>query len=325
MKKPLITLAAAMTCTLALTACGGGGDDNVGSDGTTTDNTNPAGGSYTFSYEAQPTASSANDFLALLNSEGARGYRYLSDKTFSDGTKSIFLNDGMAPTYVCEMLDPPADPIAQADVEGAKGYFYFDTGNNFPYNFYCQGSGASAQYTYSYASDVVPSSTADFLNQINQWGQSGYYINGQVMDVNSLLVTETSYAKNTISAPIYSYDIETPPTDAADYLTQLNNKGAEGYRGQKYNLLLDYAPYNAYQSGVDVMVYMKDQSQSATFTYLSDTPPAASADFIAQANSHGSQGYGYIGEVTLSGQTTSFYFKANNCTGFICAGLTWMN
>jgi hypothetical protein len=327
--KSITTLTTAVACALALTACGGGGDDSAspGSDSGSNPGSSSTGGAtpLVFSYEAQPVATDANSFLALLNSEGARGYRYLSDKTFSDGTKSIFLNDGMAPTYACEMLAPPTDYAAQANTEGAKGYFAFDTGNNFPYNFYCQGSGAAVQYIYSYASDVVPSSTSDFIDQLNQWGKSGYYINGQVIDVNSNIVFQTSYEKNTISTPNYTYALLTPQTDLNNYVSQLNSEGAQGYRGQKYNLLLNYAPYNVYGSGMDVMVYMKDQSQSATFTYLTDTPPTTSAAFIAQANSYGTQNYGYIGEVTLSGQPVSFYFKANNCTGFICAGLTWMN
>jgi hypothetical protein len=331
-------LTTSIACTVALAACGGGDNDTVtpvaGSGTSTGTGTNTGGNSSTptpvplvFSYEALPVAADANSFLALINSEGARGYRYLSDKTFSDGTKSIFLNDSTAPSYICEMQTPYTDYTTQANAEGARGYFAFsgDGGESYflDYNFYCQAGGVGAQYTYSYTSDVVPSSAPDFLNQLNKWGQSGYYINGQVYDINTDLVLQTSYEQNTISRPTYIYDLQTPPTNVNDYLAQLNSEGAQGYRGERINLGLNYAPYDVINDGIETMIYMKDQSQSATFSYITDTPPTTSADFIAQANGHGAQNYGYIGELTFAGQPISFYFKANNCVGFICAGLTW--
>ena len=339
-------LTTSIACAVALAACGGGDNDTVtpvAGSGTSTGTgtgtstgtgtgtgTNTDGNSSTptpvplvFSYEALPVAADASSFLALINSEGARGYRYLSDKTFSDGTKSIFLNDSTAPSYTCEMLPPQTDAIGQENAEGAKGYFYFGANDGYRDNFYCQPGGAGSQYTYSYVRDALSSSVSDFLNQLNSWGQSGYYLGGQIINANTNLYTGNSYEKNTITQPTYTYDIQTPPTNVNDYLAQLNSEGAQGYRGQKTNLGLNYAPYNVFNSGVDVMIYMKDQSQSATFTYITDTPPTASADFIAQANSHGAQNYGYIGELTFNGQPISFYFKANNCVGFICAGLTW--
>ncbi|MDR2990830.1 MAG: hypothetical protein LBU72_02655 [Burkholderiaceae bacterium] len=314
----ITALTTAVACVLALTACGGGGGgDSASSNSTSTsDSGNNSGGSgnaQVFSYEAQPVAADANSFLTLLNSEGARGYRYLRTQTFSDGNQSIFMNDGVIPTYTCEIA-PPEDFIAQANAEGARGFTLLKGTGFSPNVFYCQSGGAAAQYTYSYAGDVVPGSVSNFSSQLDQWGQSGYLFNTQLVNTSTNIANQTLYEKNTTSTATYVYNILAPQTNLNDYLAQLNSEGVQGYSGliYNYNLMLNYAPYNVFGSGINVMIYMKNQSQSTTFTHLADTLPATSTDFIAQANSYGAQGYEYAGYLTFSGQTASFYVKTSN-------------
>ncbi|MET3821966.1 hypothetical protein ACVK00_000869 [Burkholderia sp. PvR073] len=118
----------ALTC-LALTACGGddnsspaasgggsGASNNGGSGGTGSGGTGGSGGSggstLTWRYDAQTPAADGPSFLTLLNSEGAKGYRYLGDYYYdaiTGGTRSIFVNDGTAQTYTYQLQSPPAD------------------------------------------------------------------------------------------------------------------------------------------------------------------------------------------------------------------------
>ncbi|MDR2990967.1 MAG: hypothetical protein LBU72_03380 [Burkholderiaceae bacterium] len=311
----ITVLTVAIVCVLVLTACGGGGDDSAGSNGTSTgnsgSNSSGSGNSQVFSYEAQPAAADANSFLALLNSEGARGYRYLRTQTFSDGTQSIFMNNGVIPTYTCEIA-PPEDFIAQANAEGGRGFTLLEGTGFSPNVFYCQSGGAAAQYTYSYAGDVVPSSVSNFSSQLDQWGQSGYVFDTQLIDTSTSIANETLYEKNTTLTSTYTYAIQSIPNNFNDLLTQLNNEGAQGYNFQSHNLLLNYAPYNVAGSGINIFIYMKNQSQSTIFTYLADTLPTTSTDFITQADNYGVQGNEYLGYLTFSGQPVSLYVNANN-------------
>ena len=277
---------------------------------------NTGGGSgsstLTLHYEALPSLDDAmtgsiTDFLKQINGEGAKGYRYLSDEMYSDGSgSSIFVNDGTAPSYTYELIADPGnatDLVTQANTEGAKGYRYEGPLmiNRAIYSLYRQDNGSSA--TYTYAADPSPTSTVDWLAQTNGRGQSGYWLNSPIMYGS----TEFNlYMKNNASSATYTYDALTPPTDL---LAQLNSEGAKGYR----------AKGEMYIGGKDIWLYIKDQTQSATFTYLFDTRKTISAaPFIDQANSHGAQNYAYFSDITSS---TSVYFKASNCSGFLCTAL----
>lgn len=312
--KTLTLLTSSIASAIALAACGGGGDSTSSGTGLTggSPGSNSSQTTQVASYEVQPVATDADSFLALLNSEGARGYYYLRSWTFADGAKSIFMNLGTGLTYTCEMPDPGGF-LAQANTEGAKSYTFLTT--SFSNNFYCQNSQAVAQQdTYSYAGDVVPGSTSIFLNQLNQWGQSGYLTRGELYNTSTQIVSQTLYEKvNASTTPTYINDVQAMPTDLSDFTAQLNSEGAQGYRARLLdNLALNSAPYNTKGSGVNIIIYTKDQSQSATFTYLTDILPKNSSDFITQADNYAAQGYQYTNSGTLSGQSILFYIKENN-------------
>ncbi|RQR26302.1 MULTISPECIES: hypothetical protein [unclassified Burkholderia] len=321
----------ALTC-LALTACGGG-DDNASpaaSGGGTSDNggsggaggsgsggTGGSGGStLTWRYDAQTPAADGPGFLTLLNSEGAKGYRYLGDYYYdaaSGGTRSIFVNDGTAQTYTYQLQSPPADWagfLGQANGQGANGYRYEG-----PYGYgylYRKDGGSSATYTYT--TTGLPADPNAFLTQANAQGQSGYWF-FSAMVVGS--VQANVYMKNNASNATYTYDALTPAASINDFIAQSNSEGAKGYRakgGQVFGSTMSW-------------IYVKDQMQSSTFTYQSAATQSTGANFVQQANDYGAQGNAYLGELAFSApppaamQQAPFYFKAGNCTGFLCTTL----
>ncbi|AXF24814.1 hypothetical protein CUJ89_31760 [Burkholderia pyrrocinia] len=317
----------ALTC-LALTACGGddsstsasstpsngsgsggtGGTGGTGGPGPGSGSSGSGGSMLTLRYEALSPAADAASFLTLVNGEGAKGYRYLSDGYYSvDGAiRSIFVNDGAAQTYTYELLAAPADAasfISQANTAGAQGYRY--EGPLTYGNLYRKDGGSSA--TFTYASAATPGSQAAFLAQANGQGQSGYWFVGPMM-VGS--VAANLYMKNGASNATYAYDALTPTTTVSDFIAQANSEGAKGYRAKGGMVF-----------GSDsAWVYVKDQTQSPTFTYQSATVQTTSAGFVQQSNNLGAQGTAYLGDLALGG-TASFYFKPANCTGFLCTTL----
>ncbi|MDR2990363.1 MAG: hypothetical protein LBU72_00255 [Burkholderiaceae bacterium] len=330
-------LTIAVICGLALTACGGGGDDS--GNGSSNDNSaaqiggvppggdsssggSSSGNTLTFRYEAlasvdDPMTGSTASFLTQVNAEGAKGYRYLSDDGFSnDAISSIFVNDGTVSSYTYELIADPGnipDLVIQANTEGAKGYRYegelmIGAAN---YSLYRQDNGSSA--TYTYVADSVPTSATDWLVQADGRGQSGYWL---VSPIGYGSTESNLYMKNNASSTTYTYDALTPPASLADLLTQLNSEGAKGYRAKGEMVI----------GGEEQWLYMKDQTQSATFTYLSDAVQGTSALFINQANNYGAQGNAYFSDLVAGTTGTSmpvasFYFKASNCSGFMCTAL----
>lgn len=308
----------ALTC-VALTACGGGDSSasaigpGSSSDSGSGSGSGSGGGStgstMTLRYEALPPAGDAASFLAQVNGEGAKGFRYLSDmfSTSSNTMSSIFVNDGTAQTYTYELLGAQGSQsgfIAQTNAEGARGYRF--EGPLTYGNLYRKDGGSSA--TYTYATAAWPASQAAFLAQANGQGQSGYWLVGPIM----LGSTSTSlYMKNNASSATYAYDALMPPASATTFLAQANSEGAKGYRA-KGELMF----------GTDTAwVYVKDQTQSPTFSYQSATVQASSAAFVQQSNNLGAQGTAYLGDLMLGGAAASFYFKPATCAGFLCTTL----
>ncbi|WP_446901028.1 hypothetical protein [Burkholderia sp. YIM B11467] len=321
----------ALTC-LALTACGGddasspaasgggsgtsnnGGTGGTGSGGTGTGGSGGSGGStLTLRYDAQPTAADQASFLTLLNSEGAKGYRYLGDYFYnasSGGSRSIFVSDGTVQTYTYQLQATPADMpgfVSQANTQGASGYRYEGP---LTYGYlYRKDGGSSATYTYT--TTGLPADPNAFLTQANGQGQSGYWFLGP-MAVGS--VQANVYMKNNASSATYTYDALVPTTTVSDFIAQANSEGAKGYRAKGGMLFGSTISW----------VYVKDQTQSPTFTYQSATIQSTGAAFVQQSNTYGAQGSAYLSDLALgttSPVMASFYFKPTNCTGFLCTTL----
>ncbi|QVN20179.1 hypothetical protein [Burkholderia pyrrocinia] len=328
----------ALTC-LALTACGGddnpstgsgsGSSNNGGSGGTgsTGSGGNGSGGSggsggstLTWRYEATTPASDGPSFLTLLNSEGAKGYRYLGDYYYdasNGGSRSIFVNDGTAPTYTYQLQSAPGDWatfLNQASTQGTNGYRYEGP---LAYGYLYRKDGGSSA-TYTYATATLPASQDAFVTQANGQGQSGYWFVGPMM-VGS--AQANLYMKNNASGSTYTYDALIPPTGVNDFIAQANSEGAKGYRVKGG---MSFGPANPTGAINVAWVYVKDQTQSPTFTYQSAAIQSTGAGFVQQSNNYGAQGSAYLGDLAL-GTTTpvmaSFYLKPTNCTGFLCTTL----
>jgi len=279
----------------------------------------------TFSYEAQPlivetSARGPSDFLALLNQEGAKGYFYQSSwntiyslTTINNGLIT-FVNDGSGQTYSYEQLIRPdniTDFVAQANTEGANGYHYEKEYYAFigptgpiPFALYRKDNDLSA--TYTYVTDSSTTNAADLLAQANQQGQAGYLL--YPYPPYTMASQSNLYVKNNASSSTYTYDAPTLPATVDDLFAQMNNEGAQGYFALSY-----------YNMAMPVMVYVKDQTQAATFIYQS---PAASAMPLDQDNSYGAQSYAYWGSITnipsVSGLPAWYYVKASHCNGWMC-------
>jgi hypothetical protein len=331
----------ALTC-LALTACGGddsspaasggsGSSNNGGtggSGGTGSGGTGGSGGSggsggaggtggstLTLRYEAQPVAADQASFLTLVNSEGAKGYRYLGDYYYDGshgGSQSIFVNDGTAQSYTYQLQAAAGSLtafVSQANSQGASGYRY--EGLLTYGELYRKDAGSSA--TYAYTTTGLPADTNAFLTQANGQGQSGYWFLGPIAVAS---VQANVYMKNNASNATYTYDALVPATTAADFITQANSEGAKGYRakgGMVFGSTISW-------------VYVKDQTQSPTFTYQSAAIQGTGASFVQQSNTFGAQGTAYLSDIALGVPGSvpvpaSFYFTPKNCTGFLCTTL----
>ncbi|NIF69209.1 hypothetical protein F3J16_03235 [Burkholderia sp. Ap-962] len=316
----------ALAC-LALTACGG--DDDVssasagssgsagsssGGGGSTsgtsggTSGTSGTGSTLTPRFEAIATAADGASFLTLVNGEGAKGFHYLADLSFAgDSTiRSIFVNDGAGAVYTYELQSAQSGQAAfltQVNAEGARGFRYegeLGFGNLY------RSDGTSATYSYQLAPAV--GSPADFVTQANGQGQSGYW---QVSPLFLDSTEVTLYMKNNASNATYTYEAVAPSASAADFVTQANSEGARGFRAKGTQVF----------GSASATVYVKDQTQSPTFTYQSAAVQTTNSGFVTQSNTLGTQGNAYFGDLAFGTAVSSFYFKPANCTGFLCTTL----
>ncbi|NIE84800.1 MULTISPECIES: hypothetical protein [unclassified Burkholderia] len=254
-------------------------------------------------------------FLTLVNSQGAKGFRYLGSQSFlgdsGNKTRLLFVNDGSSSVYTYELQSAVSDQaglLAQLNAQGARGYRYDNAIN---YGTLYRKDDSSATYAYQILPRVA--STDEFLVQANTQGQSGYgFVSTLVVDSNMAIL----YMKNSASNAVYGYHALPFASWPVDVLAQENDEGAQGYRAR--------SPY--FFGTETVTVYMKDLTQASSFRYeKTDEQPTmglTSAGFVAQANARGAQGYGYYGDLASSAtMTTSIYFQPSNCAGFLCTTL----
>lgn len=330
---PVKTIASIVLTCLALTACGGddsssssaqagngAGSINNGRSGGTGGSSGTVNSTLTLRYDAQPTAADQASFLTLINNEGAKGYRYLGDYFYdagNGGSQSIFVNDSAAQTYTYQLQTTPtsmAGFVSQANAQGASGY-RFDGPLTYGY-LYRKDGGSSA--TYSYTTTGLSTDPNMFVTQANGQGQSGYWFLGP-MAVGS--VQANVYMKNNASNATYTYDALMPTSTAADFIAQANSEGAKGYRSKGE---MQFGPVHPTGAINISWIYVKDQTQSPTFTYQSAAIQPTGASFVQQSNTFGAQGNAYLGDLSHGASSPamgSFYFNASNCTGFLCTTL----
>jgi hypothetical protein len=308
----------------ALAACGGSDDSttssnppasgNGGAPDTTPDSPSSPPAISAFVYEGRTPDTSRTQFLSDLNTQGAQGYRYLSDFAFTatippDQT-SAFVKD-QATTYSYEVQNVTSGSAAfltQANAEGARGFRWageLAVGSDM-FFVYRKDNGSTA--TYSYQVLAQPTNKTDALNQANAQGTQGYYSLAPSFILGDAS-TSSIYEKSSQGNATYGYEITAVPADDTAFLAQLNSEGARGYRFRGEFVFAD---------GTGA-VFAKDLSQSATFSFYGLDPATTSAAFIQQANVEGAKGNGLIGEFGLpSGKTQTLYFTPGACKGPLC-------
>lgn len=261
-----------------------------------------------YEHQASTTSVTAAAFLALLNAEGANGYRYVMDQSFAgegNAIKSLLVKDAET-TYSYEIVAPAttaAEFVAQANAQGARGFQFAG-----PYSqgfLYRKNNNVSA--AYSYFTEPSQPAAAKFLAQANAQGANG---NRYVMEYAFGSAFTSVYEKG--ASGTYSFEVLANPVTDDAFLAQLNAQGAKGFRFQ--------TPYVFSADGTAIAnIYVKDTAQSATFSVLLRDYLNTSAPMLAQANAEGAKGNALLGLYALpSGAFKNIYFNAANCTGLLC-------
>jgi hypothetical protein len=327
MKFKLAAVAAAVAATLALAACGGGGGDN----GAFAPIGNivvppappappppaeppapapaPAPATNTFMYEQLPFPADTAGFLNDLNSEGAKGFMFLSPLGSGSSVAHVYVKNGDA-TYVYELKAPPADAgafLSQANEAGSRGLRWvgaMSVGGAATVMMYRKDSDVDATYTYHTEASATDKDA--FLAQINAQGAAGYFNTapGYVLGGVNTAVFEKSSAGNAT----YAYELGAAAADTNAALAQFEEKGARGFR-YRFPYLLG--------GGFNGSVFVKDLSQSSTFNYQALSEEATLDADIAQSNTVGANGYGFVGPLGVGTELRNYYYKPNNCAGIV--------
>jgi hypothetical protein len=325
----LAAVAAAVAATLALAACGGGGDN--GASFAPIGNIvppappappappppaeppapapAPAPASNTFLYEKLPNPADAAGLLSDLNAEGAKGYMFLSPLASGGSSAYVYVKTGDA-TYVYETKTPvasAADFLSQANEAGSRGFRWvgaLSTGGASTVMVYRKDSDAAGA-TYTYHTEAAASDKDSFLAQVNAQGAAGYFNTAAAYGFGGDIVAV--FEKSSAGNSTYAYEVGADAADTIGALAQFDEKGARGFR-YRYPYLL---------GGFSGSVFVKDLSQSSTFTYQALTEGATLDADIAQSNAVGADGYGFVGPLIVGSESRNYYYKPSNCTGIV--------
>lgn len=264
------------------------------------------------SYEAHPTATTRDAFVTQINAQAGRGFRFFSGIGFTNGasveTVEAFVKD-VDTIYTFEALSETAsvaDMQAQLNAQGARGFRWAG-----PYGVDGQvlalfRKDMNATTTYSYTLETAAESSAASLAQVNSFGAAGYYNLGSTYAIGGSTVR--IFEKAT-TASTYLTELLARPANASEFMAQLNAQGARGFRFKSEFVFSDGR----------LVIYEKDASQSAAFTFSALDPSSTSAALITQANAEGQQGRALVGDYVLpDGSMKTLYVAPTNCSGFLC-------
>lgn len=262
-------------------------------------------------YEALTYVTERNALLAQMNAQGARGFQYIGGLLAGSGFVNLYVKDQNT-TFTYQALDPvntASDLQTQLNAQGALGFRFdsFLTSGNF---YVCDNA---TSLIYSYDLPAAPTTTSTFLTQANGRGASGFYF------VFTYLIGGTTvaiYGKDSSDAR-YQYELH-PSTDvnvsADDFVTQANVQGQRGFKFATAFFFTD-ATRN---------IYVKDATQSATFTFKASPVVSGGAALVAQANGEGQLNFVYLGGLIFfptgySGpqQPRNVYVNPANCAGWV--------
>ncbi len=350
----------AALATAALVACGGGGSGGGGGGlpigwvpapgpgaGVTeptpnsTPNPSPAPTPITASYKylsfeqnRDPDTDTAekrfDDYIALLNREGAAGYRYLEGEAGGNivrlqdrfmmvkDTETTYRYEYKRLTYDIMQTTAIQALLQQAKTQGAQGMVLLkilapiDLNNNLDPEFavlYRKDLGSAS--TYDVTAELYATTSTDYVNRANAQGANGYRPWATPFLVNQggyqfFLKDMGSAARYDLKAVISPLSVVGGNLD--DLKAQIREQGAQGYRVLKNRFLED---------GKDFYFYVKDTTQSSTFEYefLDNPDPLFGLQEAnaAQANAQTANGLRYFGV-----PDSPLFFRSLACTGPLC-------
>jgi FG-GAP-like repeat len=190
----------------------------------------------TFTYEAAVSVTTATEFVTLLNTKGAQGFRYFGDSTFNSGPQtSIFASDGSGSTYSYKLLAPTASAntfVTQANAQGALGYAYSGdvgigsavAGFEF-FSLFVKNNARNG--TLSYETRIVADSSQALVAQANAQGVRGFRYRGNyILDG----IATAIYMKDSSVADKYVVEGVARADSTSTFLTQANGEGSRGFR-----------------------------------------------------------------------------------------------
>jgi Dockerin type I domain len=260
----------------------------------------------TFDMNGDGNVNAVDATIVLRYVNGSRGSALTQGLTLSGGSRSTladiesFIDAGCvasiasrAPIY--ESLPATVDRsalLAQTNAQGARAYVYIGplvyglTQSNLYVN--------DTPGVFTYRSLDTPSTAAAFEQQLNAQGAERYRFAG--------VDTSGSYFyRDENSNRTFDYRVLALPSTSSTFLSQANAQGANGY----YFFLsyfLEGASYAIYakESGTSVYAYALEAS-----TDVNATP----ADFIAQANARGANGFKFRTSYFFSDGSRNVYVK----------------
>lgn len=318
----LAAVAAAVAATLAVAACGGGG----GNDGNSfvpiggippapapapapppapepEPAPAPAPAVSTFMYEQLPYPADSAGFLNDLNTEGAKGFSFLSPLTApaSGSGANVYVKTG-ATTYAYETKGEPADAaafLAQANEAGSRGYHWAGAIGvaGTTVMLYRKDSGSDA--TYTYRTESAPTNRSDFVTRGNAQGAEGYFNVAPFYGFGGAVVAV--FEKSSTGNSTFAYEVKDDASDTSGALAQFDEAGARGYRFR--------GPASFGN------IFAKDLSQSATFSFQALASNDTLEADIEQSNTVGANGFAFVGPLIVGSENRTYYYKASNCTG----------
>lgn len=269
----------------------------------------PAPAPRAFLYEVLPAAGSAEVFLAQLNAQGARGFRFLVSLAFLQGSTTTDEGDAYvrdaAVSYVYERMAPPADAAAlaaQLTAQGQRGFAWIGAYGVGGESLYLYRRQEASSATFSYRVLPAQSGGADYLAQANAQGAEGFFGFTPAYQVGNAAVA--IYGKRSDNTSTFVSELHESPASDEALLAVLNSAGARGFRLR--------TPY-FFTEGVRLLM-TRDSSQPTRFSVLPRVPATNSVGFVAQANNEGAQGHAYQGDYALpSGAIRTLYFSADGC------------
>ncbi|WP_124465633.1 hypothetical protein [Variovorax sp. KBW07] len=284
-----------------------------------------------------------DDYIALLNREGAAGYRYIEG---SAGGNIVTLQDKFLmvkdteTTYSYEyktieinVLHADVMPrlLQQMKDQGAQGKVFIQFLGHLTITpppdinpvfavLYRKDEGAST--TYDVEAADYQAAAADVVATANALGANGFRPwSVQTTGGPSTRERKQFFIKDNNSAARYEVKAVISPLsvvggDFPDVKKQIQDQGALGYRLLKNRFMND-----ANGDGKDFFLYVKDTTQASTYEFeFLDNPDALfglQEANATQANAQTANGLRYFGE-----PDAPVFFRSLNCTGVLCVSPT---